>query len=332
MPEQKKPIWITIPDKKDNQKKTLKKADLPVDRVEKKAFWAAGFVAMIVFSVMIFAPSQMAGLMKAQLFDGDFQFVPDFEDQQAENGDLFGGEDEVIEEAEEAEAVVPTDNVVEAELEPVSIQIDPIVEEAEAAEEASSEAESSEQPEGEATEEDLVSEPVTEQSPVETEASTDLEALVKQLSEEVNALKQEGIEKNEQIAALNAQAQNNGSLFGSAEEFGLENPTIPDFTNTVTTPTSNNSSAVYRYNTHTITVNPRDVLAQNQELQAGIQSQIQASNLQANLPNYSQQNYNPVLSNVNAQPATGPAESLMFTLLVASMAVLGFGIYRSVRV
>ncbi len=327
MSEQKKPIWITIPDEKTSQKNKAKKAALPVDRVEKKAFWAAGFIAMIVFAVMLVMPSQMAGLMKAQLFDGDFQFVPDFEDQQEQNGELFGGEEaesetEVV--SEETE-VAPTDNVVEAELEPVSIQIDPVVEEDPLEEAVENEVVE------EVPEEDLVSEPVTEEAPVETEESTDLEALVKQLSEEVNALKQEGIDKNEQVAALNEASQNNGSLFGSADEFGLENPTIPTFTNTVATPTSTSSNAAYRYNTHTITVNPRNVLAQNQELQAGIQSQIQASDLQANLPNYSQQNYNSVLSNVNTQPETGPAESLLFTLLLASMAVLGFGVYRTVR-
>ena len=111
-------VWITIPDEA-----TPATADKPAlegplkpqkressERVQNKVFWGAGFVALIAFVALLFAPQEFAGLMKAQLFDGTFQVVPDYEQQQG--GALFG-EGEGEEDQEEAVDGAPSEPLEE---------------------------------------------------------------------------------------------------------------------------------------------------------------------------------------------------------------------------
>ncbi|MBN2306612.1 hypothetical protein JXD20_01390 [Candidatus Peregrinibacteria bacterium] len=90
------------------------------------------------------------------------------------------------------------------------------------------------------------------------------------------------------------------------------------------------SSGVYRYNTHTVTVNPYDILSQNRA------AMTQPVSYQANMVTYqpvqySQQAYNPVLAGVQGQPGTGPAETILFAFALASLGVLVWGASRALR-
>jgi len=89
-------------------------------------------------------------------------------------------------------------------------------------------------------------------------------------------------------------------------------------------------SSTYRYNTHTVTVSPYDILAQNKAATtqpASYQANVAYSTVQP----YSQQAYNPVLSGVQGQPGTGPAETILFAFALASLGVLVWGSVRAIR-
>jgi len=69
-------------------------------------------------------------------------------------------------------------------------------------------------------------------------------------------------------------------------------------------------------------------LAQNKNSQL----QPQQSYSQANLVSpQGAQNSNLALSGVDSQPTTGPVQSIMMAFLLSAFAVLGFGIYRTIR-
>ena len=356
---QKKNIWITIPDE-DSTASSAASESLscePTDVVQNKVFWGAGLVALIVFVSMLLIPRQMAGLMQAQLFDGSFQVVPDFEAQD-DQGALFGGGDEEGESEEEmvADEVLTdaSETVVEAESEAVSIQIDPLPETDAMGDVLEAEEEEAEMTLGSTEEERVVLE--TDESAdsasageADSEAEAVLETEDLELSEESVALLEslskqledyrEKEQQNEQtiqelMQMLEDQAESlkpaADSVLAQASSTGAEAAAQIGVSSAAENSTINVGAGTYRYNTHTVTVNPHDVLAQNE----GVEQQVaayQADVTQAQVSAYSQQHYNVTLSAVQGQPDTGPAEAMIFAFFLASMGILLWGVLRAVR-
>ena len=128
MENNKESIWITIPEEiVPPQVLPSEDAGVSPDQVKNKTFWGIGFIALIIFSVLLLAPQQLAGLLQGQLFNGGFQVVPDYEDQE----ELFG-ESTDSGDASETDADISdsssasSNNVVGAEGDAVTIQITPL--------------------------------------------------------------------------------------------------------------------------------------------------------------------------------------------------------------
>jgi hypothetical protein len=235
----KTPTWITLPDEPDRH--TAAKGSKRLEKVNNKAFWGSGLVAMIVFFSVLFLPAEYYRLLGGNLFDGGFQVVPDYDEQTAETEQQVTEEESEpqlqAEDSEEPQEPV-NENVVEAENEPVSIQVDPIVSEEESSdeevsdteEEASAEEESGDdesmekemvdeaegddssqddseeeagsEPEAEPSQdtEALEDDTETEEAPDETDAATD-----SSLESELDANRQLLAELSKQLAELKSQ-------------------------------------------------------------------------------------------------------------------------------
>lgn len=352
----KETVWITIPDEKAPalEAPVAKPKKQSAEKVENRAFWGAGFIALLAFVGILFAPQEFAKLMQGQLFDGSFQVVPDYEDQS--QGELFGGEEDGEESESEAEST--DQNVVEAESEAVSIQIEPITEaeefevdpveeteteEASETEEGDTEAEE----EGELKESAPETEPTTEAEPIElddteaadSEGAAETETpeesldsntqLIQLLSQQLEEFKDKQRQSDQQIQDLMQLLQDQSAGLHGAGTTQVSPSLLPQGQPTAAVNQFNQQTAgVYRYNTHTVTVSPYDVLAQNQGFQqASMQANVAYQGVQA----YSNQQYNPVLAGAPAQPGTGPAESLLFALAIGSLGVLVWGSMRAIR-
>ena len=315
---------MTIPEENSNKPKMVppKKSNLE-DNVKHKGFWAAGLVALVAFSFAFSLPQQLTGFLKAELFD-DFKVIPETENQKG--NEFFAdpqttppentSESESIpppeSKAQEDQAAQPQSGSVAAEDDAVPIQIDPI-------DPPSEEAAESETPPLTEDESEIL-EPVAEEV-VEDESSA-LQTLIEGLSAQLDELKKDSQQKDEQIQALMAQLQNPSTDFHPSAE-NQETNTLPINTgNQIQT-----GEGEYKYNTHTVTVNPYDVLAQNRTSASQIEQQALQANLTQNTAAANQNNLS--LSGVQNQPATGPGEALLFALVLSAAAILGFGIYRS---
>ncbi len=347
--QQKETVWITIPDEATPALEATVNTPYEgsTNKVTNKAFWGVGFVALVIFSSVLFAPQEIVGLMKAQLFDGTFQVVPDYQDQ---GGTLFtGGEEDEV--AAEEEQAFENETVVEAESDAVSIQIEPLADtdteasvdgETVADSDLKSDSDSSSDTEvatDAATEaesiiiDDLGAAHAAAEEVSEANEGLDSDAeLLQSLSQQLDEFKKKEIENEQKIQdliqILEAQALGipgvgttqvpSGGQAGTqaSAQFGLG-------TSTGTT------NGVYRYNTHTVSVSPHDILAQNRGVgqQASYQANIAYQGVQA----YSNQAYNPVLSGVQGQPDTGPAESFLFALVLTSIGILIWGSLRAIK-
>ncbi len=360
MTDNKEPIWITIPEESsslsadETAKPKSKKRN--IEKVENKFFWGIGLIALLVFTAILLAPQQFAGVLKAQLFDS-YQVVPDYSDQD----ETFP---ENTEESVTADAEVPSGEalpvsdaeilpepesnaVVEAEADAVTIQIEPITE----AEEFSvepidsvetvSEAEIIDEAEAKSEISDAVDSSESEFDGLGV--SPDLQTLLIGLSSQLEELKEDVRQKDQDISDLTTLLQDQAiGLYGAAPLTAITSPIVGTTVDGITTPAPvtipsagsqilTQGGGVYRYNTHTITTSPYDILAQNQLATAPFQTQI-AANVQGAVLPYSNQNFNSVLSKVREQPETGPGEIMLFTLLLSSIGILAWGSMRAVRV
>lgn len=397
----KETVWITIPDEGTPAlDAALKK--FPVrnssDRVQNKAFWAIGFAALLVFVALLFAPREFASLMKGSLFDGGFQIVP--EDAAEQSAALLGGgkDPAATETGSKTEGTSgesaatttdePDENVVGAEEEAVSIQIEPLADNGNGAQATGTQTDTKTDTGAEATGETegatggtvtstttgtttgTTSTTATTGTSTEgttttvatgtttsgtgttggTQAATTtttgtgaealdanaqmLQALSQQLDEFKNKEKQ-----NEQLiqelmqlladqkAGVHGTAATDSSLLPIGQTAQIGQTGGIQATDQFGTGAG---TGVYRYNTHTITVSPYDILAKNkgiQSQQATYQANLTYNNIQA----YSAQTYNPALAGVKGQPGTGPAETILLALALASFGVLAWGIVRAVR-
>lgn len=333
----KETVWITIPDEATPAleapvKATTKESS---NRVKNKVFWGAGFVALIAFVALLFAPQEFAGLMQAQLFDGTFQVVPDYEEQE---GTLFSEGDGEDSEAE-PEAEAENQSVVEAESEAVSIQIEPLSDgevEATNGDEAGANGDTEALTEAESILIDETDGVDAETETAEGEEELDANAkLLQSLSQQLEEFKDQERQNEQMIQDLMQLLEDQAAVRPAATTISpslLPEGQNGQFGQPTTQFGVGVGAGVYRYNTHTVTVSPYDVLAQNQ----AAQDQQQAAAYQANLAYgavqpYSQQGYNPVLAGVQGQPDTGPAETVLFALALASLGVLVWGTMRAIR-
>ena len=372
----KETVWITIPDEATPALETPVRAACvgSADKVRNKVFWGVGFVILVAFVSLLFAPQQFASLLKGDLFDGNFQLVPDYEDQ--EGGALFGGGDSEESEGDEGQASAGAggdEMVVEAESEAVSIQVEPVepvngeVSGAESSDEAENGAtgtetagENVETGEGsdgtgtvtsaEVTGSEAESvvidtetgefEPITGSTGViNAEGATSDTDLIQSLSKQLNDLKEKEAQNDQLIQDLmqliedqaaglhGAAGTQDGATFlpeGAAGQLGT------DVASQIGAGTvGGNNTGVYRYNTHTVTVSPYDILAQNKAITT--QTAAYQANVSYQPVQYSQQSYNPMLSGVEGQPGTGPAETILFAFALASLGVLVWGAVRAAR-
>lgn len=68
MTPKKQTNWITIPDEQEKAQ-AFKKPGREVEPVKYKALWAVGFVAIVIGSFAVLAPSQFSALIQGNLFD-----------------------------------------------------------------------------------------------------------------------------------------------------------------------------------------------------------------------------------------------------------------------
>lgn len=346
----KETVWITIPDEAtsvatntpvlDALSKEVKKE--PSDKVKNRAFWGGGFVVLVAFVSLLLAPQEFASLMQGNLFDGTFQVIPEYEEQKV--GTLFGEGEE--EEEAEADEEFEDEIVVEAESEAVSIQIEPLadVEGEDVAEEA--------EPTGDA-------EVVTEAETIVIDAADGVEAeaevaedgeeldanakLLQSLSKQLEEFKEEE-RRNEQLiqdlmqllADQAAGVRPAAPLSGAQVTPGLlPEGQVDQFGQPIVQPTAQFGvgvgAGVYRYNTHTVTISPYDILAQNQAAQTQQAAAYQASLPYGAVQPYAQPAYAPVFADVPVQPDTGPTETFLFALLLASFGVLVWGSVRAIK-
>ncbi len=332
MKNNSKTRWVTIPESEmPKNTRPPKKKTLPVDKVENKFFWAAGLVAVVIFSVIVFMPNQVSRLT-GNLFDG-FEFVPTEQDGGAffagEGGDsdeVDGEGDALLDDSQGADAQfledvssdqASTSNSSDA----VPIQIDPL--------------------NGSSASENDSSVEVNESDTTDTSGASDtasgstdaeLLALLESLSAQLEELKKDGLQKDQEIASLKQMLEaqtttSSSNLQGAAQEIQT---TMSSDTKT----TSTTGAGTYRANTHTVTVNPFDVLNQNRQSL----DQIQASAMQANIAQADSSDsvqaaptMDLATSGLQSQPTTGPFDSFWITLLLTSIGILFFGIYRAVR-
>ena len=319
--QNKKPIWITIPEKNIT---TPEKGSLSIDKVKNKIFWGAGFVALAFFSFILIMPAKFSELIQGDLFDGEFQVVPDIQDQPG--GAFFGTAGSGSSTTEESTPSEPkTPALVEAtdanadtsaESDAVTVQVNPAP--------TNSNNTATEESVTETTETQTSNTP---EAP-EEEVPSELQSLLASLSEQLEELKKDGLKKDQEIQALSEMLEQQALHEAANPEI------VPQETTQIQQPSSvpvpeNLNTGVYRPNTHTVALNPRDVLAQNQ--MSG-QFQNQQTSLQANMTqSQTIQGTNTSLSGVGSQPTTGPMETLMIAFLLTAIAVLGFGIFRNIK-
>ena len=318
----KQPIWITIPEKKSSSKESILGGDAlqDPDKVNHKTFWALGFGALIIFTAMLMMPGKVSELLQGDLFDGTFQVIP--EDATSQGSPFFGGAGSSVstnstndqtENTPSAEQGVQTSEQVSnssnssgdmtsSDAEPV--QVDLV---------GQPDGQTIDQTSGQSAEEVSVIPVETDQN-AQTQQDSALQAMIEKLSAQLDQLKQDSEEKDQQIQNLNELLQTQA----------MHEAAKPDTTSAATSSTSSTvqDAGSYRFNTHTVVVNPRDILAQNNS------AVLPSEQTQVATQATSSPVMNGALSGVNSQPTTGPMESLMLAFLLSAFGMLAYGIYR----
>jgi len=345
MENNKETIWITIPEEVTPPKRLpMDDPHDDYDTVKNRVFWGVGFVALIIFSSMLFAPQQFVGLMQGQLFDGGFQVVPDYDAQQ-DQGDLFGGEEldstEITLDEEVVVGESESDSVVSAEDDAVTIQIEPLEPTEPLEEDANTQISDEIEEVSEGALDDVLNniEGVTDAGEIDKVEVVDeisketTESDINIMAVELDELKKMQEENQALIVQLTdlLQAKDEEGLHGSATQVS---PSLLPIEQTTQFGQPQVQPAVaYRYNTHIVTVDPYDVLQSRQSVQVAQTGQLYQANLQYNdVKAYANSNYNPVLAGVQGQPDTGPAESIIIAMFLASVGILVWGSIRAVRV
>jgi hypothetical protein len=284
--------WVTIPEETIHTpaSKPSKKGEEMSGK--SRLFWGAGFIVLVIVTVALLAPQQMANILQGNLFEQSgfqpIEAIPGGE--QAE----VPAEQPVVAPAEEPKGAT----VVQPETEAVSIQVEPVVTEVPV-----------EQP---------VVTPAEEAAGAPAGIKEELDAnrqLLEDLSKQVAEFKEKDQQKTAIIEDLTGivQEQAKEEVRPSAPE------TIPSAVTTTTTigqvPTG------YRANTHTVTITPQQALQQNT-------AQFQ---MQQTVGAVANADYRAQLAQAEGTPDSGPREALLLALSLAFISLLGWKIGKFAR-
>jgi hypothetical protein len=292
--------WVTIPEETIHTPVSGSPKNDGNMSGKSKLFWGAGFIVLVIVTVALLAPQQMASILQGNLFEqSGFQPIEAIPEETGTSAEGTAAEQPVVTPAEEPESTT----VVKPETEAVTIQVEPIV---------------AEQP----AEELAAEKPVAEQPAEETEVSAgikqELDAnrqLLEDLSKQVAEFKEKDQQKTEIIEDLTkiAQEQTTEEVHPSAPE--TVSPAV------TTTAAIGQVPTGYRVNTHTVTITPQQALQQNT-------AQFQMQQTVAAVANA---DYRAQLAQAEGTPDSGPKEALLLALSLAFISLLGWKIGKFAR-
>lgn len=305
--------WITISDnspKSNNPQKVSKKSE-ETSSVKNKLFWGAGFISVIIFTLVLVAPNQLASILKGDLFDGTgLNIIPMEETAQQENT-----QDADSNEGESSSNTLPADeSTVEAQTDAVAIQIEPLtIEDEDDSENVDDEQLLSEDDEvlSDITSQlsDLNDEDISNSKNDALKAELDEnKKLLETLAKEVAEFKDKESEYKKELDSIHA----------SAEE-------LPAVTTTATLGLNIPKSG-YRVNTHTVQVTPHQALQQN----TFVYNNAVTQRTVATTPVVSK-NYQAQLLNANSTPESGPRETLFISFLLTFISMLGWKLRKIIK-
>jgi hypothetical protein len=288
--------WVTIPEEVIHTpaSKPAKKGGQMSGK--SKLFWGAGFVVLVMITIVLLAPQQMANILQGNLFEqSGFQPLEAIPEESVE-APVEAPVEESVEQPEDT-------TVVEAETEAVSIQIEPVITTAE-----------------EPVAEQPVKEPVAEE-PTEVPGGVqeELDAnrkLLEELSQQIAEFKEKDEEKTAIIEDLAGMVQ---------EQIEEVRPSAPAAVSPAVTTTTaiGQVPTGYRVNTHTVQITPYQALQQNT-------AQLQAQQITAQA--VTEADYRTQLAQAEGTPDSGPREALLIALSLAFIALLGWKIGKMARV
>ncbi|MBU0727736.1 hypothetical protein KKA95_03555 [Patescibacteria group bacterium] len=289
--------WVTISEEavhtpaSKSTKRTQKSESTPV---KNKLFWGAGFVVLVLLTVALIAPNQMASILQGNLFDQGLIPEDGFEDPQASQQTQQVeevAEEEVVE--EEVTAGPEIDLAVEAQTEAVTIQIDPV---------------------GTTEEQVVEQEAQAEEGGTIQEELDANQKLLQELSQQIAEFKEKDEEKTKIIEDLAEIVQED--LHAAAAD------TATEATATIGTTTSTTTTTGYRVNTHTVTMTPHEALAINT---------AQYASAQATYDGVTVADYSAQLSSATGTPDSGPKEILLVAFILTFVSLLGWRLRKIVQ-
>ena len=298
--------WITISDKSpksDNIQKVSKKSE-ETSSVKNKLFWGAGFISVIIFTLVLVAPNQLASILKGDLFDGTgLNIIPMEEAAQQEITQQVDSDSE----ESSSDTSVTDHSTVEAQTDAVAIQIEPLSIEDELDSENTDD-------ELKLTEDEEVLSDITSQlsdlndEDVSNSENDVLKAeldenkkLLETLAKEVAEFKDKESEYKKELDSMHATAE-----------------ALPAITTTATLG-SNTAKSGYRVNTHTVQVAPHQALQQNTFVYNNAVTQRTIATAPVASKNYQAQ-----LLNATSTPESGPRETLFISFLLTFISMLGW--------
>lgn len=288
--------WVTIPEETVHTPASQPSKKGGKMSAKSKFFWGAGFVAVVIVTVALLAPQQMANILQGNLFEQSgfqpLEVIP--EEEPAEETSAEQPAEQPIEQPAEQ----PEDTtVVEAETDAVTIQIEPV------------------------TVEEPVEQPVEEQPSEEPAEETEVPDAVQ---EELDANRQLLEELSKQIAEFKEKDQEKTAIIEDLADIVQDQIEVRPSAPTTVPPAVSTTTAIgqvptgYRVNTHIVTMTPQQVLQQNTA-----QLQMQQTAVAATSD---QQIYRDRLAQLEGTTDSGPKEALLIALSLAFIALLGWKI------
>ena len=308
--KKQKTNWVTIKDNSVSTEKIQKTPELSDTKspVKNKLFWGAGFVAVVVFALVLVAPQQLASVLKGDLFDGTgLSIIPTEESAEQENAQ------DIESDLKEAASDESDQQVVEAQTDAVAIQVEPLVIEDESDSDIIDEDLASE-------DEKVLSDITSQLSDINDEevSNSENEELKEELDEnkklletlvkEVAEFKNKESEYKKELDLMHASAEN-----------------LPAVTTTATIG-ANTQKSGYRVNTHTVQVSPEQALQQN----TFVYNNAVTQRTLATAP-VASKNYQAQLLNATSTPESGPRETLLISFLLTFISMLGWKLVKTFK-
>ena len=353
--------------KGSNTDKVEEIKDSNIEKVENKAFWGVGFLILIVFTAALLAPEQLSKLFKGNLFDAlsEVEVIPDYEQQNIEFIPPYNGpgsttptnefnqvntqETETSTEenlssqssTNNQNSTTPISGGVQAQTDPVEIQVEPVSDEAiNPAESSQTDTQVETESSPQSLQENDTNNGTTQEDPLtggiieETDSNA---ILLQKLAQELSELKESNLEKQAIIEDLKNSGESD--LHNAAPDTAAETNNILGESNTNTppsmeelfnqnnsqAPSSNNlnlSQSVYRENTHKVDISPQQILADfNKKYE------------QAMLEGYfnskpASENSNNQFNQIPTTPSSGPLKGFWVSISLTMLIIFGWKCFR----